>query len=138
MQQLISIICGLLFGAGLAMSGMTDTARVLGFLDIAGAWDPSLMLVMAGAVTTAALGFYWARRRPRPFYGTAYLLPQKVTLDKPLILGAGIFGVGWGLYGYCPGPAVAALAYGDLKALVFLSAMLAGMAVAHFGLRRIF
>jgi uncharacterized membrane protein YedE/YeeE len=131
MHQLIPVICGLLFGAGLAMSGMTDTARVLGFLDIAGEWDPSLVFVMAGAVTTAAIGFHLVQRRQRPFYGTEFHLPQKTALDKPLVIGAAIFGVGWGLYGYCPGPAVAALVYGDLKTLVFLLAMLIGMAAAY-------
>ena len=132
MHQLIPIVCGLLFGAGLAMSGMTDTTRVLGFLDIAGTWNPSLAFVMAGAVTTAAIGFYLVGRRPRPFYGTEFHLPQKTDLDKSLIIGAAIFGVGWGLYGYCPGPAVAALVYGDLKTLVFVSAMILGMAGVTF------
>jgi uncharacterized protein len=137
MHQLIPIVCGLLFGAGLAMSGMTDTSRVLGFLDIAGRWDPSLALVMGGAVITAAIGFHLVRRRARPFFGAEFHLPQKTAVDKPLLIGAAIFGVGWGLYGYCPGPVLAALVYGDLKTLVFVLAMVLGMAAVNFSRRRV-
>ena len=115
----IAAICGLLFGLGLTVSAMIDPAKVLGFLDIAGDWDPSLMLVMAGAIPVAALGYAFRRdTAPKP----------RTAIDRPLLLGATLFGIGWGLVGYCPGPALAALTFGAAKTLLFVTAMLAGMA----------
>ncbi len=114
----VAAVCGLLFGLGLTVSQMIDPNKVLGFLDIAGDWDPSLILVMAGAIPLAAVG-YWAGGR---------VAPARSAIDKRLVIGAGLFGIGWGLVGFCPGPALAALSFGDPKTLLFVAAMLAGMA----------
>ena len=114
----VAAVCGLLFGLGLTVSQMIDPNKVLGFLDIAGDWDPSLILVMAGAIPVAAVG-YWAGGR---------VAPARSAIDKRLVIGAGLFGIGWGLVGFCPGPALAALSFGDPKTLLFVAAMLAGMA----------
>jgi uncharacterized membrane protein YedE/YeeE len=131
-----ALLCGLLFGIGLALSGMLDPARVRGFLDVTGAWDPTLAFVLAGAVTTSGLGTALARRLRRPVLADAFDWPTRTRIDPPLILGAGLFGIGWGLSGFCPGPAVAALSSGALPVVVFVAAMLAGMA-AHGLLRRV-
>lgn len=131
MNKLIPLLCGLLFGAGLAMSGMTDTAKVLGFLDIFGHWDPTLAFVMGGAVATTLVGFRLVLRRSAPVCETEFQLPQKKTLDRPLLMGAAIFGIGWGAYGYCPGPSLSAMVYLDGKTFVFVIAMLVGMALAR-------
>ena len=131
---LAALAAGLVFGLGLALSGMLDPARVRGFLDVAGAWDPSLVFVLGGAVTVSGLGYALARRRPRPALAATFDLPRARRIDARLILGAVLFGVGWGLSGFCPGPAVAALSTGAGPVLVFVAAMLAGMG-AHALLR---
>jgi uncharacterized membrane protein YedE/YeeE len=118
---------GLTFGIGLVVSGMVNPAKVLGFLDLAGAWDPSLALVMAGAVAVAAAAFALAGKRTAAWLGVPMALPMNRTLDHRLVIGSLVFGVGWGLAGFCPGPAVVALGAGKLKALVFVGAMIAGM-----------
>jgi uncharacterized membrane protein YedE/YeeE len=130
MAILAALLAGLVFGLGLVASAMVDPAKVLGFLDVAGDWDPSLVLVMAGAIPVAALGFAWGRRRGRPMLANAFQPPTVTSLDRPLLQGAALFGVGWGLAGYCPGPALASLALGAWQSWVFAAAMLAGMA-AH-------
>ena len=127
MLILTSLLAGLVFGLGLIVSGMANPAKVLGFLDLAGAWDPSLALVMGGAVTVAALAFALARRRTVSLLGAALRLPTARAIDQRLVLGSGVFGVGWGLAGFCPGPALVALGMGNGKALIFVAAMLAGM-----------
>lgn len=119
-------IAGGLFGLGLAMSGMTDARRVLGFLDVAGAFDPTLLFVLGGAVTTTLVLFRWVLRRQRPLLAEAFRVPRPGRIDRPLLLGAAIFGVGWGLAGYCPGPALAGLGAGSVEALWFVPAMLLG------------
>ncbi|MEA1833678.1 YeeE/YedE family protein [Methylobacterium durans] len=129
-QILAALAAGLTFGLGLAVSGMLDPARVRGFLDVAGAWDPSLAFVLAGAVAVSALGYAAARRLQAPAFAPAFSIPTGQRIDRPLILGAALFGIGWGLSGFCPGPAVAALSTGALPVVVFVAAMLAGMA-AH-------
>ena len=116
---------GLLFGLGLLLAGMADPAKVLAFLDLAGAWDPSLALVMGGAIAAAAPAYAWAQRRQRTLLGAALQLPQAQRIDHRLITGSALFGAGWGLAGICPGPALVLLAQG--KALWFVGAMLAGM-----------
>ncbi len=131
MNKLIPLLCGLLFGAGLAMSGMTDTAKVLGFLDIAGQWDPTLAFVMGGAVVSTLVGFRLVLRRSAPVCEEAFQLPAKKSLDRPLLLGAAIFGIGWGAYGYCPGPGLSAMVYLDGKTFVFVAAMLLGIVLAR-------
>ncbi|MGH8649672.1 MAG: DUF6691 family protein, partial [Burkholderiales bacterium] len=107
---------GLLFGTGLIISGMTDPSKIIGFLDVAGAWDPSLAFVMGGAVLVGFIAFRFARRRTASFLGGAMHLPNTRQIDRPLILGSLAFGVGWGLAGYCPGPAVVAFGAGQDKA----------------------
>ncbi|EWC41932.1 YeeE/YedE family protein [Stutzerimonas stutzeri] len=127
MRKLTSFAAGLLFGLGLLLSGMANPAKVIGFLDLAGAWDPSLALVMAGAIATAVLPFTWAKRRSRSLLGAPMQLPNKRELDGRLIGGSLVFGVGWGLAGICPGPALAVLLTGHWQILLFVLAMLAGM-----------
>jgi uncharacterized membrane protein YedE/YeeE len=123
---LFSTLSGLLFGAGLLVSGMADPARVLGFLRLAPGWDPSLAFVMAGALAVTVPGFALMRRRGRPLFAEALAAPAPSQLDPRLLIGAAIFGIGWGLQGYCPGPAVVAAGLGQWPALLFLPAMLAG------------
>ncbi|WDZ97024.1 hypothetical protein Herbaro_04325 [Herbaspirillum sp. WKF16] len=127
--SLVSLGAGLLFGLGLMLSGMADPAKVLGFLDLAGAWDPSLAFVMAGAIGVGAIAFALARRRGRSFLGLAMQLPAASGITPRLLLGSALFGIGWGMAGFCPGPALVALGMGEGKALGFVLAMLAGMAV---------
>lgn len=122
-----SLVSGVLFGAGLALSGMTDPAKVLGFLDIAGQWDPTLLFVLGGAVGVTVVAFRLVLRRPRPLLAPRFHLPARQDLDPPLVFGSALFGIGWGLSGYCPGPAVALLAAPGGEALLFLPAMLGGM-----------
>ena len=129
LRSLAALAAGLTFGLGLALSGMLDPARVRGFLDVAGAWDPSLVLVLGGAVTVSGLGYAVSRRRPGPVLDTRFDLPGWRRIDAPLLLGAALFGIGWGLSGFCPGPAVAALSTGAVPVLVFVAAMLIGMAL---------
>ncbi|WP_337786101.1 DUF6691 family protein [Ramlibacter lithotrophicus] len=133
MNRLVEFLVGLLFGLGLILSGMTDPGKVLGFLDIAGAWDPSLAFVMGGAIAVAFFAFALARRRTTAFLGGAMHLPGNAPIDRRLLIGALVFGVGWGLAGFCPGPAVVAAGAGVTEALVFTLAMIAGMAVHEFG-----
>ena len=122
-----SLAAGVLFGAGLALSGMMNPAKVLNFLDVAGRWDPSLALVMAAALAVTAPAFRLARRQRAPALGGRYEIPTARTLDAPLLAGAALFGLGWGLVGLCPGPAVAVLVTGLPSAAVFLASMVAGM-----------
>lgn len=127
LRVLAALAGGLLFGLGLALSGMLDPARVRGFLDIAGAWDPTLAFVLAGAVAVATLGYRLAMRIGKPALDERFHLPVKSTVDTPLLVGAAIFGVGWGMAGFCPGPAVAALPLVWKQAAIFVAAMLVGM-----------
>lgn len=127
MSKLTAFIAGLIFGLGLLLAGMANPAKVLGFLDLAGAWDPSLGLVMAGAIGVAVLPLTWAKRRQRSLLGAPMQLPVKRELDRRLIGGSLLFGVGWGIAGICPGPAVAIVLTGHWQALLFVAAMLLGM-----------
>jgi uncharacterized protein len=129
MQRMIEFILGLVFGVGLLLSGMTDPSKVQGFLDLAGAWDPSLALVMGGGVIVGLLGFGMAKKKVLSLSGAPFQWPEMTQIDRPLVLGSLIFGVGWGLAGFCPGPALVAMAAGNDKALVFVLAMMAGMAL---------
>ena len=127
MGKFISIFAaGLLFGLGLALSGMTHAAKVLGFLDVAGDWDPSLLLVLGGAVGVTIVAFRFILRRTVPVLEPAFRLPTAKDIDGPLVLGAVIFGVGWGISGYCPGPAIASLAAPNWETWVFIPAVLLG------------
>jgi len=127
MNRAIEFIVGLLFGWGLLLSGMTDPGKVQGFLDIAGHWDPSLAFVMGGAILVGFFAFAVARKRTSTFVGGALHLPTRNDIDKPLVVGSLIFGAGWGLAGFCPGPGIVSMAAGQPKAIVFVVAMLAGM-----------
>lgn len=128
MHALASFLCGLVFGAGLLISGMTQPAKVLGFLDVLGRWDPTLAFVMAGALAVSALGFALARRRAAPLFAAHYLWPTRTDIDRPLLVGSLLFGIGWGLVGLCPGPALENLAGLSPKVIAFVLAMIAGMA----------
>lgn len=129
MAIIAPLICGLIFGAGLLISGMVQPTKVLGFLDIFGVWDPSLAVVMAAALAVAAPGFMLARNRPRPVLAAQYFWPGKSEIDAPLVLGAALFGIGWGLVGLCPGPALESLATLSPGVVVFVVAMAVGMAI---------
>jgi uncharacterized membrane protein YedE/YeeE len=136
-KDLAALACGLVFGIGLALSGMTDTAKVLGFLDVFGAWVPDLLVVMGGAVLVTLVGFRFVLARERPLLAEKFSLPTRTDLDPQLLAGAAIFGVGWGIYGYCPGPALSALVYLDARTAVFLAAMFLGMFLADRLARRL-
>jgi uncharacterized membrane protein YedE/YeeE len=133
MQRLTEFAVGLLFGVGLIVSGMTDPGKVLGFLDLFGAWDPSLAFVMGGAILVGLGAFAVAKRRTTSFLGGAMHLPQRRDIDRRLVLGSLTFGVGWGLAGFCPGPALVSLGALQPKAVVFVVAMLVGMAIYELG-----
>ena len=122
---------GVLFGFGLIISGMSNPQKILNFLDITGNWDPSLIFVMGGAVVVGLGGFYLASIRTEAFFGGALHIPSGRDISRPLVIGSLIFGAGWGIAGFCPGPAIVALGAGHLKALVFVLAMLAGMALCN-------
>ena len=128
-RLLSSLLVGLLFGAGLAVSGMMNPAKVLNFLDVAGTWDPTLAFVMGGALAVALPATLWVRRRSRPALADRFDMPTKTSVDAPLVAGAALFGLGWGLVGFCPGPALAALSTGLWEAGLFVVAMVAGMAL---------
>jgi uncharacterized protein len=128
-EILVAAVAGGVFGIGLAISGMSNPAKVLAFLDLAGPWDPSLALVMAGAIAVGAAGFAFTRRRTASMLGLPMRLPTIRTIDRRLVLGATVFGIGWGLVGLCPGPAVVALGSGAKPAWIFFFSMLAGMAL---------
>ncbi len=126
---LTALLAGLVFGWGLLISGMAQPTKVLAFLDLAGRWDPSLVLVMAGAIAVGSVGFALARRRQKSLLGLDMRLPTTTRIDRNLVVGSTLFGIGWGLAGLCPGPALVALGTGQAKAFVFVLAMLAGMGV---------
>ncbi|MFA5018210.1 MAG: YeeE/YedE family protein [Methylobacter sp.] len=129
MLNLNAFVVGLLFGLGLIISGMTDPSKVIGFLDLAGAWDPSLAFVMGGAILVGAGAFTLAKKRQRSLLGAPMQLSSATELDKGLLIGSLVFGIGWGLSGFCPGPAVVSAAAGQPKAWTFVASMLAGMAL---------
>jgi len=131
MSFLLNLALGLLFGVGLIVSGMADPAKVLNFLDLFGTWDPSLAFVMGGAVLVAFLGYRLVLSRPEPVRGGTFHLPTKRDIDARVTAGPAIFGFGWGLSGFCPGPALTAIGLGTTGALAFVPAMLAGMCLAR-------
>ncbi len=127
MSNLFGFVSGLVFGIGLILAGMTEPLKVKGFLDLAGAWDPSLGLVMGGAIALGAVAFARARRRDRSWTGAPIEIPANTTIDRRLVMGGVLFGVGWGIGGFCPGPALVALGSGVGSAGIFVAAMLVGM-----------
>tara|TARA_R110000787_G_scaffold333_11_gene1120 strand:- start:9240 stop:9671 length:432 start_codon:yes stop_codon:yes gene_type:complete len=130
-KLIASLASGVVFGLGLAISGMTNTDRVQGFLDLAGQWDPTLAFVMGSGLIVAFVGYKWVLKNPAPLFAPAFSLPTKTDIDKPLLIGAILFGVGWGLVGYCPGPVLAGLSYGYTTTLVFAPTMIVGLLVAR-------
>ena len=126
MRTLSFFLLGALFAIGLGISGMTQPLKVLGFLDISGTWDPALLFVMGGAVIVTFLGYRFVGRRSRPLLGPTFDLPSLRAIDPQLLIGASLFGIGWGLAGFCPGPAIVALASGSIDVMIFVGAMFAG------------
>ncbi len=131
MKNIFSLISGLIFGVGLTLSGMTDRFKVQGFLDLFGQWDASLAFVMAAALCITLPGYYLVLKNTSPLLDSQFFLPSNSGLDKKLIVGAIFFGIGWGLYGYCPGPAIASLSTLDTSSLLFVASMLLGMVAAN-------
>lgn len=131
MRNLLALLTGLIFGMGLSLSEMINPDRVLGFLDILGAWNPALAFVLGGAVLTSMICFHFILKQPHPLLDKQFYMPSKTMIDRPLIVGAVLFGLGWGLYGYCPGPALAALSYLEPSTFVFVAAMIAGLFLAR-------
>jgi len=129
MQIFMALVAGLMFGIGLIVSGMSNPSKVIGFLDLAGRWDPSLGFVMGGAILVGLLAFRFAGARERSLLGAAMRLPTASRIDRRLVLGGLVFGAGWGLAGYCPGPALASLVGGGPKPLIFAAAMIVGMVI---------
>ena len=125
-QNLIALLCGIIFGIGLSLSHMINPIKVLNFLDITGNWDPSLIFVMIGALAVAFVSFKWILKRPAPILAESFHISRKSSVDKPLILGAAIFGIGWGMSGYCPGPAVAGLGLLSLESVIMVVAIFLG------------
>ena len=136
MKNLVTLISGLLFGFGLLLSGMANPAKVQNFLDLFGTWDPSLALVMGGAIAVTMPGFWLVTRRSKPFFNDVFQLPTRTDFDARLITGAAIFGVGWGLGGFCPGPAMTALPLAAEGTLIFVATMLTGMAASKYVLQQ--
>jgi uncharacterized membrane protein YedE/YeeE len=128
-RNLAALGAGLLFGLGLAISEMVNPLKVKAFLDVAGAWDPSLVLVMGSAVAVSFVAFRVILRQPKPILATRFDLPTRRDIDRKLIGGAAVFGVGWGIVGLCPGPALSALVYGDIESVLFVAAMIVGLAL---------
>jgi uncharacterized membrane protein YedE/YeeE len=137
MQRISEFVVGLIFGLGLLLSGMTDPGKVIGFLDLFGQWDPSLALVMGGAIGVGFFAFAAAKQKTEAFFGGALKLPQSNQIDKRLVIGAMVFGAGWGLAGFCPGPGWVSMAAGETKGAAFVVAMLAGMVVYELAERLI-
>lgn len=129
-QDLVAALSGVLFGVGLALAGMTQPARVIGFLDITRRWDPTLIFVMVGGIAVHTLGYRLVTRRPTPLLAARFLLPTRRDLDARLLVGAALFGVGWGLGGFCPGPGITSLVTGNPSVIAFVVAMLVGLAAA--------
>lgn len=136
MTIIFALISGIIFGAGLAIAGMLDPAKVAGFLDIFGLWDPSLAFVMGGGVVVNAIGFALLKKRGKPLFAASFTLPALTHIDRPLVIGAVLFGVGWGITGLCPGPAVASALISPSDGIAFLVFMIAGLALGRVVSRR--
>ena len=130
-QKVVAFVAGVVFAVGLGVSGMTNPAKVIGFLDVTGAWDPSLALVMAGAIGVHLVFAQWSKKAERPLWADAFVLPKRADVDGRLFAGAALFGLGWGTAGYCPGPALVSLVGVTSGALAFCASMVAGIAVFH-------
>lgn len=130
-RMIVVFLVGIVFGLGIAISGMADPAKVLNFFDLAGSWDPSLLLVMVSALATTAIGYRLVFRRSQPLFDPAFHLPASGRIDAPLVLGSAVFGVGWGVAGFCPGGAIPALGLGRIEPFVFVAAMCVGIFLAR-------
>ena len=130
--SLTALLVGIVFGAGLALSDMVNPARVQAFLDVAGRWDPTLIFVMGAALLPSAIAYLLRRRMGRPVFADSFAIPESRTIDRSLLAGAALFGIGWGLVGFCPGPAIAGLVLGNWQPWLFVAAMLAGMVLHRF------
>lgn len=126
-QSIAALCCGLLFGAGLVVSGMTSTAKIIGFLDIFGSWDFSLLLVMGSALLITLITTPFILAKSKPVFANQFSLPDNPLIDRQLLIGATLFGIGWGLYGFCPGPALVSILYGQIESYIFIGMMLLGM-----------
>lgn len=135
-RVVVAFFCGLLFGAGLIVSQMSNPAKVIAFLDITGNWDPSLAFVMGGAVGVFGVLYRLVLRQQAPLFNARFVVPESRDIDGALVVGALVFGIGWGLGGFCPGPAIVSAAFGDPRVWAFIGAMVTGMAVYRLGLRR--
>jgi len=135
-QLIVAFITGLLFAIGLVVADMTNPQRIINFLDVAGAWDPTLLGVVGGAVITAAIGNLFARRRGQPMFAESFAVPMKELIDRRLLLGAALFGIGWGMAGYCPAPALTGSAFMNSATWIFLISMLTGMAIFSWRFER--
>ncbi|WP_338607229.1 YeeE/YedE family protein [Pelagibacterium nitratireducens] len=124
-------LIGLIFGSGIAVSGMANPAKVLNFFDFAGSWDPSLALVMGGALAVTAIGYFFVLKRPAPVFDKTFHLPTSREIDLPLVAGSAIFGIGWGITGFCPGGSIPALGLGEPDAFIFVAAMIGGIVLAR-------
>ena len=129
-RLIAALASGIVFGIGMAVSGMTNTERVQGFLDLAGAWDPTLAFVMAGGMIVTFIGYKFILKNPAPLFSDVFHIPTRRDIDKPLIIGGVLFGAGWGLVGYCPGPALAGISYGYTATLIFVPTMIIGLLLA--------
>lgn len=130
-RVLFALIIGMIFGSGIAISGMANPAKIMNFFDIAGTWDPSLAFVMGGALIVTAIGYKIVLKRSAPVFDRMFYLPTRRDLDKPLLIGSAIFGIGWGITGFCPGGAIPALGLGHGDAFIFVGSMIAGIALAR-------
>lgn len=130
-RMITALLIGLVFGTGIALSGMINPAKVLNFFDVAGTWDPSLAFVMGGALLVTAIGYRLVLKNPAPLLDTGFHLPARKDIDLPLLAGAGLFGVGWGIAGFCPGGSIPALGLGEPAALIFVASMVCGIAVTR-------
>ena len=131
MRLAIGFLAGLIFGAGIVIGGMANPAKVLNFFDLAGRWDPSLAFVMGGALAVTGVGYHFVLRRPAPLAESAFHLPVRRDIDRSLVAGSAVFGIGWGLAGFCPGGAIPALGLGRIEAAAFVAALVAGLAVGR-------
>lgn len=131
-RNIVALLSGIVFGLGLTVSHMTNPDKVLAFLDVGGAWDPSLILVMGGAVAVTFVAFRFVLKRPQPIFEKRFYIPTREAIDRKLLGGSAIFGVGWGLVGFCPGPAITSLAFGHTESFIFVGSMIAGSALAHY------
>lgn len=130
-RMITALLIGLVFGTGIALSGMINPAKVLNFFDVAGTWDPSLAFVMGGALIVTAIGYRLVLKNPAPLLDTGFHLPARKEIDLPLLAGAGLFGIGWGIAGFCPGGSIPALGLGEPAALIFVASMVCGIAVTR-------